>query len=85
MSLTNFLAMYERHSTKLHNERRGIKIYHEKSLGSYWHTAFKFLNRDASTLLGIIAFIAPDLIPDALFKQQSSLELSRRIAFCNDE
>ena len=85
ISLTDFLAMYERHSRKLHKDRRGIEAYYEISLASCWQTAFEFLNEDASALLGVIAHIAPDLIPEALFKQQDSLELPSRIAFCSDE
>lgn len=84
-SIGDFLIMYEKHSRKLHRERRGIEAYYEKSLVSCWQTAFGFLSEDASALLGIMSLIAPDQIPEALFKQQETSVLPLRMSFCNDE
>ncbi|KAL8966937.1 MAG: hypothetical protein Q9183_003147 [Haloplaca sp. 2 TL-2023] len=69
-SIVDFLVMYEKNSSKPHKERRGIEAYYEKSLGTCWQTAFGFLTEDAAAVMGIIALIAPDLIPEALFKEQ---------------
>ena len=84
-SVGDFLIMYERHSRKLHLERRGFEAYYEKSLVTCWQTAFEFLDESASALLGVIAHVAPDLIPEALFKEQDSSALPSRLSFCEDE
>ena len=84
-SIAEFLSLYERHPRQLNKERRGIESYYELSLASCWSTAFESLSEQASALLGIIAYIAPDSIPEVFFKPEDSSALPPNLSFCEDE
>ena len=84
-SVADFLVLYERHPRQLHKERRGIEAFYKLSLVSCWQTAFEFLGDDASVILGIVALVAPDSIPETLFKLQDSSSLPSELSFCEDE
>ena len=81
-SIADFLTMYEKHSARLNQQRRGIDRFYKFSLRTCWQTAFDSLSPNASHLLAVIAFIAPDSIPEAMFKATS---LPPGLEFCLDE
>ena len=84
-SIAEFLSLYEKHPRQLNKERRGIESYYELSLASCWSTAFESLSEKASALLGIIAYIAPDSIPEVFFKPKDPSALPPNLSFCEDE
>ena len=84
-SIADFLGLYRKHPQRLNRERRGVESRYNFSLQTCWQTAFESLSEEASTLLGIIAHIGPDAIPEALFHPNQSARLPQDLEFCKDE
>ena len=84
-SIADFLVLYEKHRNRLNKERRGIESYYDRSLTTCWSTAFESLSEEAAALLAVIVYVAPDSIPEALFKPQDPAVLPNRLVFCDDE
>ena len=84
-TMVDFLTLYEKHAVQLHKERRGIESYYEHSLADCWSTAFGSLSDHARSLLGVIAYVAPDSIPEKLFKPDKTDLLPPELAFCKDD
>ena len=83
-SFRDFLDFYEKHRRAVHKERRGFETFYNKSLDTCWQTAFDFLSSDASNILAVLSFIAPDAIPEQLFRPENSKKLPEPLAFCED-
>jgi hypothetical protein len=81
-SITEFLQLYNKHYKQLNKEKRGIELYYSFSLATCWQTAFDFITPDATKLLEVIAHVAPDHIPEKLFRHPN---LPDRYSFCEDD
>ncbi|TAQ87148.1 hypothetical protein B7494_g4534 [Chlorociboria aeruginascens] len=88
-TIANFLELYKKHRLRLHREQLGIGTYYTGSLYTCWQTTFEELSPQARKLLGVLAFVAPDEIPEALFQPGSpenmSEHLPEALSFLEDE
>lgn len=84
-SITTFLQLYEKHSQKLNKEIRGVESYYQRSLATCWQTAFDYLSPNASRLLGIIAHLGPDAIPEDMFYPLERGKVPQGMVFCQDD
>lgn len=80
ISIAEFLPAYEQNAMPISEDLQDIETYH-----IYWQTAFESLSSEASAILEIIAHIAPDAIPEALFKPLDPSMLPEALRFCVDE
>lgn len=85
MTISAFLQLYEKHATKLNSETGGIESYYHLSLATCWKTAFEYLNANAKHLLGILAHVGPDALPEDLFQVSDASELPSDMKFCSDD
>lgn len=85
MTISAFVQLYEKHATKLNSEVRGIESYYKLSLATCWKTAFDYLSPNAKRLLGIIAHLGPDALPEDLFHPSDNSKFPQGIEFCSDE
>lgn len=83
-SFTEFISFYLRNRENLH-VKSSIETGNTHSLRTCWHTAFEALEKEPSIILGLMSFIAPDEIPEEMFRTQISTPLPKALAFCNDE
>ncbi|KAK6507665.1 hypothetical protein TWF481_006087 [Arthrobotrys musiformis] len=79
-SVSEFMTIY------LRNRRRA----HNSEIEALWDISFTSLGKhgekDSHTLLGIVSFLMPDDIPEALFKVDDEVEnLPEELEFCGDE
>ncbi|EEP78975.1 predicted protein [Uncinocarpus reesii 1704] len=77
-SIEEFVEMYKRHPQKVHG------IFENSSINALWEMSFRSLNKRSSTLLGVLAFLSPDNIPQALFEPKDPDVLSGSLEFCKD-
>ena len=72
MSIKDFITLYEKGRKKLHGPlRRGIRCFgYNHDLSTVWQLAFRSLDGSPSamSLLGVLCFLSPSSIPQALFK-----------------
>jgi NB-ARC domain len=80
----DFLTYYDKYRRQLHKEKGGIETYYDKSLDTCWQTAFGFLSSEASYVLGVLSFIAPDAIPEQLFRPNDFTKLPGPLKVCED-
>lgn len=85
MTISAFVQLYEKHAAKLNNEKLGIESYYNLSLTTCWKTAFDYLNPSARRLLGIIAHLGPDALPEDLFHPSDDSKLPEGMEFCSDD
>lgn len=85
MTISAFVLLYEKHTTKLNSEVRGIESYYKLSLATCWKTAFDYLSSNARRLLGIIAHLGPDALPEAMFHPSDDAKLPEGMNFCSDD
>ena len=84
-TFVEFLGFYQRNKERLHAETLGKTDKHEVSLLTCWGTAFDSLGSNASAILGVLAFIAPDDIPESLFQPGKSRSFPDALTFCDEE
>lgn len=77
-SISEFLEMYERMPQKVHG------VSGNSSINALWDMSFKTLSEQSRTILGVMAFLAPDSIPQALFEVDDSDDLPHSLKFCTD-
>lgn len=85
MTIAAFLQLYERDAENLNKETQGIGSYYKLSLATCWQTTFDYLTPDARLLLGVIAHLGPDAIPEDLFHPLDSSKLPDGMEFCSDD
>jgi hypothetical protein len=70
-SLSQFLVYYEENRKKLHERRQsGINdSYYDKGLDTVWRASFDSLTDKAKNMMCLLCFVAPDAIPQTLFKK----------------
>ncbi|KAJ5701177.1 Tetratricopeptide-like helical [Penicillium malachiteum] len=85
LSITAFVQLYEKHSNKLNQELRGVESYYSMSLATCWQTTFEYLSPAARRMLGIVAHVGPDALPEELFHPDESSRLPEGMEFCSDD
>lgn len=86
-SFKEFLELYQNHAIHLHETNAGVTTYYKGSLRTCWHAAFESLNANANafSILAILSFLAPNNIPERLFKYKlNSLSSINPLAFCEN-
>ena len=77
-TIEEFLAVYEKNTQKMH----GLRGY--TSLDAVWQISFESLNPTSSAFLGVLSYMMPDSIPQALFETHDPACLPDTLSFCND-
>jgi hypothetical protein len=85
MTIGAFVQLYEKHATKLNSQTRGIESYYKLSLATCWKTTFDYLSENARRLLGVIAHVGPDALPEDLFHPPDDSKLPQGMEFCSDD
>lgn len=84
LSIASFLRLYEKHGPKLHKETLGVKSFYKFSLATCWKDDIGYLGANASRLLGVIAHLGPDSLPEDLFHPADDSTLPEGMEFCAD-
>jgi hypothetical protein len=74
-SIAEFMSIY------LKNPRR----VHDTDLQALWDFSFRSLEPETRQLLGVLAFLMPDDIPQSLFETGKEELLPESLKFCADE
>lgn len=87
LSLEKFIIMYDKHSKKMHRERKSGWKYpgYEHAVDTVWELSFRSLSPDAKHCLGILSFLMPDSIPQELFEGSGTSLAYPVLQFCEDE
>lgn len=85
MSIATFVTFYDKHSAKLNQQRVGTESWYKLSLATCWQTAFERFSANARRLMAVISFLAPDALPEDLFKPSNAATLPDGLEFCADE
>ena len=56
----------------------------KSSINALWDVAFKSLDPRSCAILGVLCFVAPDSVPEALFEPESAASLPKSLDFCSD-
>lgn len=64
---------------------KSAALSHQTELDAIWEFSFKSLDANSLTLLGILAFLMPDKIPQSMLMVDSDRELPKELSFCRDE
>ncbi|KUJ22180.1 uncharacterized protein LY89DRAFT_778484 [Mollisia scopiformis] len=78
LSITEFMNFYNQAPSHLHG------ISGNRSINALWALSFKSLNPQSHTILGVMAFVEPDSIPQALFELDSPDDVPESLRFCSD-
>ncbi|KAI1123554.1 hypothetical protein F5Y10DRAFT_285934 [Nemania abortiva] len=73
-TITEFIAVYERSSRQTNH----------RALDAVWRLSFESLATESSSFLGVVAYAAPDSIPQALFEVERLSDLPDSLQFCAD-
>ncbi|KAF2759934.1 hypothetical protein EJ05DRAFT_315492 [Pseudovirgaria hyperparasitica] len=84
-SIRAFLKFYQQHALQLHRETRGLGMSYKASLRTCWISTFESLGPESTTLLSIIAFIAPIETSEELFQPSDTSDMEERLLLCADE
>ena len=74
-SIEQFVSIYMKSTQRLH----------ENALDAVWKLSFESLDDLSFNFLGVLSYIAPDSIPQALFEPGDPAQLPQSLQFCNDE
>lgn len=95
LSILEFSAYYERNSRRMlkdvdiaedYDGDQDRSVGAEHILDNVWRMSFKALKPDESSLIGVMAFLSPDIIPTALFQiDQITISVPHVLKFCQDE
>ncbi|PVH86783.1 NB-ARC and TPR domain protein [Cadophora sp. DSE1049] len=78
LSIAEFMNFYDQAPSHLHG------ISGNRSINALWSISFKSLNPQSHTILGVMAFVEPDSIPQALFEFESPDDVPESLRFCSD-
>lgn len=78
LSIVEFMKIYNRYPDKMHG------ISGNRSINALWDFSFKSLDAQSSAILGVLSFVNPDSIPQALFEPPSASDLPESLRFCSD-
>ncbi|OKL62715.1 hypothetical protein UA08_01361 [Talaromyces atroroseus] len=87
LSLEKFLVMYDKHSKRMHRDRKNGWKYpgYNHAIDTVWELSFSELDQDARTCLGILSFLMPDSIPQEIFEASDMSMEQFSLQFCEDE
>ncbi|KID93400.1 NB-ARC and TPR domain protein, partial [Metarhizium majus ARSEF 297] len=77
-SIEEFVEMYKRQPQKVHG------IFGNSSINALWDMSFRSLNERTCAILGVLAFLSPDSIPQALFEPKDPTNFPDSLKFCKD-
>lgn len=77
-SIKEFVQMYKKHPQRAHG------IFANKSINALWDLSFQSLNERTRAILGVLVFLSPDSIPEALFEPRDSDAFPDSLKFCQD-
>jgi hypothetical protein len=77
-SIEEFVEMYKRQPQKVHG------IFGNNSINALWDMSFRSLNERTCAILGVLAFLSPDSIPQALFEPKDPNIFPDTLKFCKD-
>lgn len=77
-SITEFTEIYNQHPSEMHG------VSGNSSINALWDFAFRSLDPQCRTILGILSFVAPDSIPQSLFELANTTDLPDSLVFCSD-
>lgn len=72
-TIEEFLERYDRNPQRAENAVRTV-----------WRLSFESLNERSSKVLGVLAYVMPDSIPDELFESPTVAGFSACLEFCVD-
>lgn len=78
MSITEFMRFYDEHPSDVHG------VSGNRSINTLWELSFKSLSPESSAILGVMSYVEPESIPQALFEPASADSLPPSLAFCSD-
>lgn len=78
-TIEEFLSIYDR------NTRKMLGMSGRNSLDAVWKLSFESLDLKGAALLGVLSYIGPDSIPQALFEAFDSSSWPKALRFCSDE
>jgi hypothetical protein len=77
-SISEFMEMYKKMPDKVHG------VSGNSSINALWEFSFKSLSNESRTILGVMAFLSPDNIPETLFEAREQGSLQHSLKFCTD-
>ena len=77
-SIAEFADIYNQQPGKMYG------ISGHNSINAPWDVTFKSLDPQSCAILGVLCFVAPDSVPQALFEPESAASLPKSLAFCSD-
>ncbi|KAI1737183.1 hypothetical protein F4680DRAFT_460693 [Xylaria scruposa] len=77
-SISEFMKIYKQHPGELHG------ISGNRSINALWDLSFRSLDEHARSILGLLCFLAPDSIPQALFEPLDDSGLPDTLSFFTD-
>ncbi|KID94053.1 pfs domain-containing protein, partial [Metarhizium majus ARSEF 297] len=75
-SIQEFMTMY------LRNPRRA---HATNEMAALWDFSFKSLDQNSRSLLGVLSYLMPDIIPQELFEAGAGREFPEDLDFCSDD
>jgi hypothetical protein len=83
LALSEFLPLYERHSSKI-NARRAHGSDYEHTLSSVWNVSFERLTENSTHLLNLLSLLHPDGVFEDILLEGSE-NVDEEFAFLSDE
>lgn len=78
LSITEFMTFYNQYPSRIHG------ISGNRSINALWDMSFRSLDPKSLAILGVMSFVEPDSIPQAIFELHSSNDLPESLQFCSD-
>ncbi|KAI7288787.1 hypothetical protein KC343_g1092 [Hortaea werneckii] len=77
-SIDEFAKIYKRQPQKVDQK------FGNNSIQAIWQMSFQSLNKQSSAILGVLAYLSPDAIPQAIFEPKDASVLPESLKFCED-
>ncbi|KAH8729311.1 NB-ARC and TPR domain protein [Ilyonectria robusta] len=77
-SIKEFVQLYKKWTREFHS------ISGKGSIDALWDLSFRSLGKRTSAILGVLAFLSPDSIPQALFEHKDSTAFPATLRFCRN-
>lgn len=77
LSITEFMDFYNQFPSQVHG------ISGNRSINTLWDISFHSLSPQSHAVLGVMSFVDPDKIPQALFESDSPNDLPKSLKFCS--
>lgn len=83
-SYQEFLPLYRKSASKIY-ARAGVPLQYEHTLGTVWDISFQSLSTESKTLLNVLTFFDPDLIPEFILSNGRAGITEPSLQFLFDE